>query len=169
MLALLKLVPIKDWIYAGIIVALLAAFGWYTAHERGIGEKKIEAADAKVAAAQIVHNEEVENGVKSKLADALEKYELAPVVPTAAPLPRVVCHATGGGVVPGGRSAGSGSDGAGASVPAPATAADAGFDPAPAVSEDGLDGDKEILRLKAKVVLLQETVQAYQAAGLVAK
>src|ERR1700723_3265984 len=72
--ALLALVPVKDWIYAGIIASLLVAFGWYTLHERAIGEKKIEAADAKVVAAQVVHNEEVENVVKSKLSDALKDY-----------------------------------------------------------------------------------------------
>jgi len=47
--ALLALIPVKDWIYAGIIAALLGTFAWYTHHERVIGEQKIETADKKVA------------------------------------------------------------------------------------------------------------------------
>jgi hypothetical protein len=167
--ALLALVPVKDWVYVGIIAGLLATFGWYTFHERAVGEKKIEAADAKVAAAQVVHDQEVQDVVKSKLADALKDYELAPVVPVAAAIPKLMCYASDSGAVPGGTSSVTAGDGTGAAVPAAAAAADEGFDPAPALSADGLDADKEILRLKAKVTLLQQTVSAYQDAGLVAK
>ncbi len=35
---LLALIPTKDWIYAGIILAMLGGFGWYTVHERDIGK-----------------------------------------------------------------------------------------------------------------------------------
>ena len=167
--ALLALVPVKDWIYAGIIASLLVAFGWYTLHERAIGEKKIEAADAKVVAARVVHNEEVENVVKSKLSDALKDYELAPIVPVAAAIPKLVCYSSGGSALSGRGGPVSAGDGAGVAVPAAAAATDAGFDPAPAISADGLDADKEILRLRAKVKLLQDTVRAYQAGGLVAQ
>jgi hypothetical protein len=166
---MLAMLPIKDWIYGAVIVALLAAFGWYTVHERGIGEKKIEAADARAVAAQVVHNGEVENAVKQKLADALKDYELAPVVPTAARIPSVVCYAPSDRAVPHRPGTVAGSDGAGAAVPSGAAKDNAGFDPAPALSADALAADAEILRLKAKVALLQETVQAYQSAGLVAK
>lgn len=34
---MLALIPLKDWIYLGVIVALLAAFGGYTVHERRAG------------------------------------------------------------------------------------------------------------------------------------
>jgi hypothetical protein len=33
----LAMIPFKDWIYGGVIVALLAGFGWYTVHERNLG------------------------------------------------------------------------------------------------------------------------------------
>lgn len=49
MLALLKLIPLKDWVYGGIIAALLVGFGVYTHHERVIGETKEVAAVTKVA------------------------------------------------------------------------------------------------------------------------
>jgi len=37
MLALLKLVPFKDWVYLSLILALLGGFAAYTIHERRIG------------------------------------------------------------------------------------------------------------------------------------
>lgn len=43
---------IKDAIYGLLIASLLGLFGWYTVHERNIGEAKIVAADAKAVAAQ---------------------------------------------------------------------------------------------------------------------
>lgn len=36
-LALLKLVPLKDWLYVAAIVAIIGLFSWYTVHERHIG------------------------------------------------------------------------------------------------------------------------------------
>jgi hypothetical protein len=57
-LALFSLIPIKDWVYSGIIIAILAGFGWYTIHERDIGkadevaalQKSSQALQAKAAA-----------------------------------------------------------------------------------------------------------------------
>lgn len=164
-LAFLRSLSPKTWLHAACAVAVLALAAWV--YHRG--EKHEDAATAKLAQAAIVHNEEVENVVKSKLADALNDFKLAPIVPTAAHVPGVVCYASGVDTVPGGGGPVSASDGAGAAVPASATASHEGFDPAPAVSADGLDADKEILRLKAKVGLLQKTLQAYQGAGLVKK
>ena len=46
MLAFLKLVPLKTWLYVGVLVALLVSFGMYTSHERTIGAARILAADA---------------------------------------------------------------------------------------------------------------------------
>lgn len=49
MLALLKLIPFKDWVYGGLIAALLVGFGVYTHHERVIGATKEAAAVTKIA------------------------------------------------------------------------------------------------------------------------
>lgn len=51
-MGLLALIPVKDWLYVGAILALLAGFGWYTAHERNIGKAHELAAVAAEAAAQ---------------------------------------------------------------------------------------------------------------------
>lgn len=49
MIALLKLIPFKDWVYGGIIAALLVGFGVYTAHERHIGAENQAVKTARVA------------------------------------------------------------------------------------------------------------------------
>lgn len=36
-LALLKLIPLKDWVYVAAIVAIVSVFTWYTVHERHVG------------------------------------------------------------------------------------------------------------------------------------
>jgi hypothetical protein len=48
--ALLALIPSKDWVYAGIIAAMLALFGWYTVHERSVEHAKDIAAAVKIVA-----------------------------------------------------------------------------------------------------------------------
>lgn len=40
----MNLIPLKDWLYIGAIVALLAGFGLFVHHERQIGAQKVEAA-----------------------------------------------------------------------------------------------------------------------------
>jgi hypothetical protein len=42
---------IRIYLELAAIAIILGAFTWYTVHERGIGEQKIEAADAKAEAA----------------------------------------------------------------------------------------------------------------------
>ena len=40
LLAFLGKIPIKDWIYIGIILALIGGFTWYTFHERSVGRQQ---------------------------------------------------------------------------------------------------------------------------------
>lgn len=167
MLAFLKLFSPREWLLLAALAAVsILAYRIYVA-----GEHKIEAADAKTAAAQVVHNEEVESRVKSGLAKALAAYLAAHTTPPPppAPVPRLVCRAAGGGQVPSGPSPVAASNGAGTNPAAPAAQADAGFDPAPAVSADGTAYDALIDHYLAKIKLLQQTVKAYQDGGLVAK
>jgi hypothetical protein len=163
------MITTKDWVYAGVIAALLAAFGVYTVHERHVGEHKIEAADARVVAAQIVHNTEVDHVVQTKVAAAVADYESLAPIPVAAVVPVLVCHASGSGPVLQSRGAPSAGNGKRIAVPTPAATADAGFNPAPAISADGSAADEEIEHLQKKITLLQALVQTYQGAGLVAK
>ena len=54
-LALLKLVPLKDWLYCGAIAALLIGFGVFVHHERSVGAANelhsVQTASARVQAA----------------------------------------------------------------------------------------------------------------------
>ena len=60
--ALLALIPGKDWLYGGIIVALLVGFGWYTHRERSIG------AANELAAVQTASAKEQENAREAIIA-----------------------------------------------------------------------------------------------------
>lgn len=155
MLALLsKLVPFRDWVYLGAIVALLITFGVYTHHERAIGEHKIEAVDAKLAAAQRQHNQKVEDNAQSDIGASVAQYNVSVGGPLA-PVPVLVCNrAPGPAAVRDHAGAPAASDGR-ASVPAESTVP---FDPAPAVINDARDAD-------AQVTLLQSYIRACQKAG----
>jgi hypothetical protein len=154
----------KDGKYIAAILALLAAVGWI--YHRG--ETHVEAAEAKVVAAQVVHNQEVENAVSSRVAAAVKDYDALAPIPVPTRVPVLVCQSSGGTVRSSAGAAG-GSNGAGAGVPVNPGGADEGFDPAPAVSQTGTEADAEIEHLQKKVKLLQNLVAAYQSAGLVAK
>lgn len=168
MLPLLKLIPLKDWVYGGIVVALLVCFGVYTHHERVIGEQKIETQDKALADAQKAKNKEIENGIANGIQTAVDKWKQAHPIPAPAPVPHLLCHAaSGSGSVPKGGSPASSSNGAGTTVPVSPEQVDEGFDPAIAVSATGTAADTEIVRLKAKVTLLQDTIKAYQSGGIV--
>lgn len=182
MSALLKLFGLNptglmiDLIWLGIILSALGGVGiaWHVhnVHEQEIGLQKQQAADKKVADAAIVHNKEVEDLVAKRLAAALAVYQAAQPIAPPAPLPGIVCRHTVapvGSVLPSGQGSVAGSHGTGASVPVGAAQVDAGFDPAPAVSATGTAADEEIAHLLAKIQLLQDTIAAYQAGGLVAK
>ena len=153
-LLLLKRVPLKDWLYGGAIIALLLAFGWYTAHERGIGADQVKAADARASAAQIIHNREVEDRAK-KIADAAVAQYIATLTrPPAADAPHVlVCkRPVATGTVP--ADAGHSADSHGAAdVPVSGSS-----DPQPV--DIGPPIDKKFEDADALVKALQSYVQA---------
>jgi hypothetical protein len=155
----------KDWKYLAVIAILLGAVG-YIYHR---GEQHIELADKKVEAAQVIHNQKVDNEIKAKVAAAVADYDALAPIPVPAAVPRLVCVASGSGPVPEGGQAARRGNGAGAGVPVGTKSADEGFNPAPAVSATGTAADEEIEHLQKKIKLLQGYVAALQAGGLVAK
>lgn len=168
MFALLKLIPLKDWIYSGIIATLLILFGVYTIHERHVGQQTIETKDKALADAQIVKNKETEDDISKGIQTAIDKWKQDHPISAPASVPNIVCHnAPASSTVSKGGSSTNPSNGAGAAVPISSEQADAGFNPAQQVSYTGTQADTEIVRLKAKVTLLQDTIQAYQDGGLV--
>ena len=149
MLALLKLIPFKDWCYGALIVALIAAFGAYTIHERHVQAAKDAAKDAALAQKQIAHNEKVETHADQQLTVATAAFHVAVSTPVpAAAVPHIVCSTTApAATVPSHGSAASGGNDA-AHVP---SESDVPFDPAPQVVQDGRDADAQVALLQAYV------------------
>lgn len=157
MLALLsKLIPVRDWIYLGVFVALIAGFAYYTHHERVIGEQKIEAADAQAVKKQAAQVAKVETNASTAIISMQAAYNAALAAPVA-PAPKLVCYtaAPHRGDMPDHASAPGGGNGQ-AGVPAESTVP---FDPSPAVIGDGRDAD-------AQVALLQAYIEACQKGGM---
>ena len=89
---LLSLIPVKDWLYGGAIIALLIGFLCFIRHERAIGEAKVIASDQKAVAAQVERDQAVQAvaGVATSLAE--KTYEQTIAAPVAhAPVPSRLC------------------------------------------------------------------------------
>ena len=157
MTALLALIPLKDWIYCGIIAALLVGFGVYTHHERVIG-----ADEALAPVAVLAQKATLQVAVGTANAAATEKdngknFTAAVAAPAPAPVGIVCRHeAAGSGQLPE----------AGPSVTAAAgqPAADSGggpaFDPSGAILQRAHDADAQITYLQARVVELETQMEA---------
>ena len=93
--ALLALVPLKDWVYCGAIVALLTGFGLYTHHERTIG-----ANEALAPVAVIAHKAEIKVAVGTAVAQSTEKDNGSEYLQAVANPPPasvgIVCHRDAG-------------------------------------------------------------------------
>lgn len=153
---LLKLIPGKDWIYGTIIVAILAIFGWYTYHERTIGEQTIEAKNKAISDATVVHNKEVTDLATTQISKALEDYKASKSAPTL-PAPSLVCHTISSSTaVSKSSSTPKGSNG---STNLPEESEGPPFNPSPGILANDRDAD-------AQVKLLQDYVVACQNAGL---
>lgn len=132
-------------IAAGVIVLLFLAWVF---HE---GEKRIESANAKAAAAQVVHNEEVQNQAAVAIAAAEARYTTAFTAAPVAPVHVSVCKP----------------------APRPVSSAEAarpGADAAPDVSaavgparDIGPDTDHFFDQADAQIEALQVVIRAYQA------
>ena len=145
-------VSIKEYAYAAIAAALLA-FGVYErAHLINEGEQKIEAADAKVAAAAKIHDADVTALAQSKSTTIGEIYEKAVRVPAVADL-GVVCHAPDSGSVP--EAAGSIPSSAGAAL---VVGGGPAFDPTGPALTIGREDDAMILALQNQVQVLMDAM-----------
>jgi hypothetical protein len=134
---LLKLIPSKDYIYCGVIAALLAGFGWYTYHERAVEHAKDLAADRKQVAALIAKDKIIADNAQL---DLIEVGQHEKIVLAAPPIPNagLVCRSPSSTAV-----AASPSDAvqsAGKSSPVPAGS----FDPSGAILTLLSDSDAQV-------------------------
>lgn len=141
---------LKDKIYAAIIALLIAGFTWWTFHERSVQAEKDKAADQRVADAQLLNDQKVEDLVRLRLQQIQTTPPEQPLTP-----PSLVCHvsAPSGSGLPQAGGTSSSTD-AKANVPAEASE---GFNPSQAVLQDGRDADKQIEDLQAYIRALQES------------
>lgn len=137
MLALLKLIPFKDWVYCGVILSLLAAFGWYTVHERHEGAAIILAADKKLADAVAAKDKIIHDNAQLELID-IGKHEK--IALAAAPIPNagLVCSSPRSPTVT--ASSGNTVESAGQSGAVPAGS----FDPSGAILTLLRDSDNQV-------------------------
>ena len=91
MLALLKLIPTSVWVTLAAVIALALTVLWFRDHERAIQHAADVAADQRVEATQMIHNEEVEARAKVLTDNAVAAYKAEHAAPPAADAPSVVC------------------------------------------------------------------------------
>jgi hypothetical protein len=165
MIALLKLIPLKDWLYAALITALVITFSVYSHHERVIGEQKVERADAKAVNAQIIHNTEVEARAKTLADTAAAIYKFESSLPPAVDAPHlwVRSDASCDSPVPADVGTRSGADGSSdvsaARTPADDSTVEHAVDIGPSL-------DKLLQDADAEVRALQEYVRSCQDEGV---
>lgn len=155
MLALLKLVPLRDWLYIGLITAILAAFGLYTVHERHIGRD-----EALAPVAVLAQKAKLQIAVGSATATALETahgktYDAAHSQPAVANS-GIVCRNASGSAVPEAKPGSS----PGADRQAPDSANRPTYDPSGAVDTRGRDADAQIIYLQGRVHELEDQMNA---------
>lgn len=168
MLALINLIPLKDWLYTGIIVAMLIVLGVFTSHERNVGREQIEAADAKVAQAQSIHNTEVEARAKAiTQADAIVYHHVL-AAPPAVDAPHVWLHddSSCASPVPANVSAGPAID---AKADVPTTGASGDESTVEHARDIGPSLDKLLQDADSEVTALQEYILACQDEGVCLK
>lgn len=151
--ALLAAIPLKDYVYGAIIIALLTAFGVYTHHERVVG-----ADEALAPVAVIAHKAQVAVAVGTAVATATEKdnakdYDQR-AAHTAAPI-GIVCYNPSSSAVPEADT-----------VVAPGVGdltADTGegqhFDPSGAVLDNDGKAEAQIIYLQGRVAELKAQME----------
>lgn len=151
--ALLAAIPLKDYVYGGIIAALLIAFGVYTHHERVVGANEalapvaVLAQKAQVAVAvgtAVAADTEKDNGNAYKAAVAAPRSDLG-----------IVCRNASRGAVP--------QAAAGVAAAAGQPAADSGsgsaYDPSGAALQRAAEADAQIVYLQGRVHELEAQME----------
>lgn len=157
---LAKLVPIKDYIYCGIIVALLVGFGLFVHHERVIGADTVKAADAKVVATQVTHNQKVEANAQVTVAQIATTYADVVSAPPAADAPHLWLRDTPSCSAPAANASTPSSTDGSADVPAVVSGTgESAYDFGPPLDRSFEDAD-------AQVTGLQGYIKACQTAGI---
>lgn len=151
---LLSSIGLKDYLYGGLIALLIGGGIYYTVHERNVGEQKIEAVDAKLAATVKQHNLTVQALAASQSAQLGEVYvqavKLGPVGS-----PRVVCNVTSVS-----RPVSSGTGNPGSADAVPVVPAASSVDIGTPLDAVGFDADQQVKALQAEIQVLVAEMNA---------
>ena len=98
MLALLKLIPLKDFVYGAIIAALIGLFIYWTVHERHIGEAKLVAAQHVEIVKREAAVKKVEGTADAQVTRIQSQLDAALLTPVHPNVVVRMCVDTGGAV-----------------------------------------------------------------------
>jgi hypothetical protein len=153
----LALIPVKDWIYAGIIAALLAGFGWYTVHERNLGAAH-EVAALKTSSDKLQQQTAVQTAelqAKATMAEQAYDKEVNNLNSLPTPIVRLCNNATNSGrVVPKAGATIAGDGDTGPAAP--------GIQPVPSGNSEGPDIGSMLSALAARADQVSATLREYQ-------
>lgn len=159
-LALLKALPLKDYLYLGAIVVILLGVWGYTHHERAVGAAVVVAQDKKLADAALKHNQDVTDLATARTTKTGDTY-VATIAQPIADSPHVsVCKRaapTGSSAVP--ETAGN----TGLPVAAANSAEANPVDIGPPLDRTGRDADALIVALQDEVRIMVSAMNGQTA------
>jgi len=162
MLALLKLIPFRDWLWAALAAALAALLLAGAVHERHVQAAKDAAANAREVALIDKHNTDLQNLAATKDAAVEKAYEDGKNAAPMQPVPHVLCYRPRTDKLPAAPgSVGSTSQGPQSGVSASDSGAGSTLDIGPPITVRGKDADAQIRALQQDVQnLLDEMTSA---------
>lgn len=172
MFALLGAISARTWLEIGAVVVMAIAVAAGIQHIKDVQKAKDAAVAEAAVAKQVAHNAAVQATASETINAAQAQYQASVDALNAVPLPalpQLVCHsAASGGPVSGG--AGTAGSGHGSAASAGILPGESTVEPGTVtVNAQGILTDAERAdQLAAQVILLQNTIRAYQHEGVVA-
>lgn len=157
----MPVLPLKEYFYLGVVLAVLAAVVWFGHYERTIEANKLHAAQAAADAKETAHVNQVTDHATATIQDLQVRFAATLATPPVNPVVVRLCQHPTVNVGTGPQTQGAGSAGNATGGPGAGVAG---------LSEEGPDigpGTELILnRLKGKLDYLQGYVHACQTAGV---
>lgn len=145
---MLSFLSLRGYLIAGFVSVLLAAFGWYTYHERHVEHVKDVAAETRVVNSVKAQDVVITATAVKDTNDAIQIYKQIVQLPSVPDI-GIMCHAASSGPVPPAASAGSGGH------PSPDSGAADLSDPSGSLLTIGRSADALVRKLQAENAALR--------------
>lgn len=142
--------PIRLYAEIAAVILLGIAFAWYRHSLIAQGEQNIKDADAKLVAAQVIHNTEVESRAKTLAETQLAALKTTLAAPPATDAPHLQCVLNRPSSSPVRKDAGA-SAGTNATMEQPAVVSQSSDDPGPDIDQRFAQDDALILALQQRI------------------